>query len=122
MKTAFLAALICLSLVSTALAQSVATTTPFTYTITMTVTPTIQSILPANTSATTPAANAGTVLAPLVCVTNPSGGTCHGPVTLGGADASKFSLTNGGVFPTSLAVGPANVASGTYNLTATASQ
>lgn len=121
MKITFLSAIVAfLTMFGVAPAQSVSTTTQFTYTIT--ITPVIASIQPANGGATTPPSNANTVLATMVCVTNPVGGTCVGPVTLGGADAGKFSLTNGGMFPTSLAIGAVNVPAGTYSLTATASQ
>ena len=36
-------------------------------------------------------------------------GTYTGTLVLGGADAAKFALSNGGVYPCNLMVGPANI-------------
>ena len=47
-------------------------------------------------------------------------GTYSGTLSLSGPDASKFVLSNGGVYPCNLMVGPSNIAAGTYNISITA--
>ena len=48
-----------------------------------------------------------------ITVTAVGGGTYVGVLTLGGADGSKFALSNGGNYPCDLMVGPANIAANT---------
>ena len=54
--------------------------------------------------------------------TNPPGGSYTGVITLGGASAGSFALTNGGVLPCNLVVGPTNIAAGSYAITLSATQ
>ena len=82
-----------------------------------------QSIGLSATSVTLPGtANAGSFVATVNVTT--SGAPYMGTLSLGGADAAKFSLSNGGMYPTNLMIGPTNLcASGspcTYNITITA--
>ena len=49
-----------------------------------------------------------------------TGGTYAGTLTLGGADASKFTLSNGGVYPCNLHIGANNIGVGTYHISLTA--
>ena len=83
-----------------------------------------QSIGLSATSVTLPGtANAGSFVATVNVTT--SGGPYMGTLSLGGADASKFALSNGGMYPTNLMVGPVNLCSAatspcTYNINITA--
>jgi hypothetical protein len=45
-----------------------------------------------------------------------TGGAYTGTLTLGGADAGKFTLSNGGVYPCNLHIGAANIGVGTYHI------
>jgi hypothetical protein len=49
-----------------------------------------------------------------------TGGTYAGTLSLNGADASKFTLSNNGVYPCDLLIGAANVGVGTYHISITA--
>lgn len=102
------------------IAHAAAITQPFT--ITVTVTPALSSISLSNASVTTGAVNAGTVIGAVSCATNPPGSSCVGPVTLSGADAAKFALTNGGMIPSNLVIGTTSVPSGAYAVSLSASQ
>ena len=55
-----------------------------------------------------------------ITVTMAGGGTYVGVLTLGGADAAKFALSNGGNYPCNLMVGASNIAAGTYAISLTA--
>jgi hypothetical protein len=48
-----------------------------------------------------------------ITVTAAGGGTYVGVLTLGGTDGAKFALSNGGVYPCDLMVGPANIGANT---------
>ena len=67
-------------------------------------------------------ANANSFVATINVMT--AGSPYAGTLTLGGADAAKFALSNGGVYPTNLMVGPANICTTgspcTYNISVTA--
>jgi hypothetical protein len=73
-----------------------------------------------NLSNTTVNTLAGSVVGAVSVTTNPPGGTYSGVITLGGANASSFALTNGGVLPSNLVVGASNLAPGTYAITLSA--
>ena len=47
-------------------------------------------------------------------------GTYTGTLVLGGPDAALFALSNFGVYPCNLMVGPANIQAKTYNINITA--
>ena len=49
-----------------------------------------------------------------------TGGTYAGTLSLFGADAAKFTLSNGGVYPCDLLVGATNIGAGTYHISITA--
>ena len=49
-----------------------------------------------------------------------TGGIYAGTLRLGGADASKFTLSNGGVYPCNLHIGANNIGVGTYHISITA--
>jgi hypothetical protein len=72
---------------------------------------TVASIILSNTTVN---AAAGSVVGTVSVTTNPPGGTYSGVITLGGANASSFALTNGGVLPCNLVVGASNLTAGTY--------
>jgi hypothetical protein len=94
------------------------TTTTTSYTLTITVTPAISSInLSSTTLHTVGPNNANAVVGAISCTTNPPGGTCANAIVLGGANASSFALTNGGVLPCNLVVGSVNIAAGSYAIT-----
>ncbi len=113
----------CMAAVLALSASAQAVTTTSSYSITVTVTPAITSVNLSNTTVnTTGTANAGTVVGAVSVTTNPPGGTYAGVITLGGANASSFALTNGGVLPCNLVVGAANLAAGTYAVTLSATQ
>ena len=96
-------------------ATAAAVTTTTTYSVTETVTPAVTSVNLSNTSLNTPGANnAGAVVGAVSVASNPAGGTYTGVITLGGANASSFALTNGGVISCNLVVGLANIAPGSY--------
>ncbi len=119
MKTLFGAVIAALLLAMPANAQ----TTTTSYTITITVTPAVMSVNLSNTSvASVGPANAGTVVGAVSATTNPVGGTLTAPIVLGGADGAKFALTNGGMLPCNLVVGPADVPAGSYAITLSATQ
>jgi hypothetical protein len=63
--------------------------------------------------------NANTVVG-AISVTTADGRAYPGQIILGGADASKFVISNGGLLPCNLVVGPSDIAAGTYNITLTA--
>jgi hypothetical protein len=63
--------------------------------------------------------NANTVVG-AISVTTADGRPYPGQIILGGADASKFVISNGGLLPCNLVVGSSDVAAGTYNITLTA--
>ena len=103
-----------------------------TYNITLTASPIIQPFAVAVTVVTATAislsatsitfptsANANATVATITVTA--SGGTYTGSVTLGGTDAAKFVLSNGGVYPCNLLVGASNIGTATYNITLTAS-
>jgi Flp pilus assembly protein TadG len=99
------------------------TTTTTNYSITITITPAIASVNLSSTSLTTTGVNnAGATIGAITVTTNPAGGNYTGAITLGGANASSFALTNGGVLPCNLVVGPANLAAGAYQITLSATQ
>ena len=75
-----------------------------------------------NLTNTTASSVAGSVVGAVSVTTNPPGGTYSGVITLGGANASSFALTNGGVLPCSLVVGASNLTPGTYAITLSATQ
>jgi hypothetical protein len=58
-------------------------------------TPVAATVTSVNLSNTTVSANAGAVVGAVSVTTNPPGGTYSGVITLGGANASSFALTNG---------------------------
>lgn len=97
-----------------------AITQGFTLTITITITPTGISL--STTSVTLPATNAGALVANITVAA--TGGTYAGTLSLSGTDASKFALSNGGVYPCNLIVGAANICTSgspcTYNVTVSA--
>jgi hypothetical protein len=77
-------------------------------------------IISVNLSGTTlnmSAANAGDVVGAVTVTTNPPGGSPSNPILIGGPDAGKFALTNGGVIPCNLVVGASNLPSGDYQIT-----
>ena len=49
-----------------------------------------------------------------------TGGTYAGTLSLNGADAAKFTLSNNGVYPCDLLIGPTNIGDGTYHISVTA--
>jgi hypothetical protein len=55
-----------------------------------------------------------------ISVTTADGRPYPGQVILGGADASKFVISNGGLLPCNLVVGSSDIAAGSYNITLTA--
>jgi hypothetical protein len=55
-----------------------------------------------------------------ISVTTADGRPYPGQIILGGADASKFVISNGGLLPCNLVVGSSDIAAGTYNITLTA--
>lgn len=63
--------------------------------------------------------NANTVVG-AVNVTDSDGGVYPGQLVLGGTDAAKFSLTNGGRLPCSLVVGSTDIPVGNYSINLTA--
>ena len=63
-------------------------------------------------------ANANAFVATVIVTA--TGGTYSGPVTLGGSDAAKFALSNGGTYPCNLTVGAANLPAGSYSVSVTA--
>ena len=65
-------------------------------------------------------ADAGGFVATIAVGTGASGGPYVGTLTLGGADAAKFALSNGGVYPCNLMVGASNIGAGTYAINITA--
>ena len=91
-------------------------TTPFAIAVTIAITPTAISL--STTSISLPPANANALVATITVTA--TGGTYAGPVTLGGADAAKFVLSNGGVYPCNLLVGSTSIGNATYNITLTA--
>jgi hypothetical protein len=102
----------------------VSTSASYTFTINSNVTlvanftaVTVTSIALSNTTVGTAA---GSVVGTVSVTTNPAGATYGGVITLGGANASSFALTNGGVLPSSLVVGSTNLAPGTYAITLSA--
>jgi hypothetical protein len=78
---------------------------------------TAASITLSNTTVNTAA---GSVVGTVSVTTNPPGATYGGVITLGGANASSFALTNGGVLPTNLVVGASNLTAGSYVITLSA--
>lgn len=68
---------------------------------------------------TLPAVNA-TLRAATIAAQTYSGTPYTKPLVLGGADASKFTLSRGGVLPCDLMVGATSLVSGTYALSLTA--
>jgi hypothetical protein len=55
-----------------------------------------------------------------VGVTTSTGAPFTGALSIGGADASLFVLSNGGFLPCNLMVGSVDIPDGTYNVTLTA--
>lgn len=92
---------------------SAATTTTFT----VTVTPAILSVALSNTTST---GVPGSIVGAISLTWNGTPGTYSTPLVLGGADAAKFALSNGGVVPCNLVVGSTNLAQGSYAITLTA--
>lgn len=64
-------------------------------------------------SVSLPAVNAGGHVADVGVVTH-SGAAYAGQLALGGADAGKFVLTNGGTLPCALSVGATDITTGAY--------
>jgi chitodextrinase len=56
----------------------------------------------------------------VVSVTTANGQPYPGTLILGGTDAAKFALTNGGLLPCNLVVGPTDIPLGTYSINLTA--
>jgi hypothetical protein len=85
------------------------------------VTPAVISVGLTPTSLIIPSSgnDAGDVIGAVTIVTTP--GYTPSAVTLSGPDAAKFALTNGGVAPCNLIVGPNNVPAGSYSISLTAS-
>jgi hypothetical protein len=81
---------------------------------------TVVSVNLSGTTLNMPAANAGDLIGAVTVTTNPPGFGTHGPITLGGADAASFALTNGGNLPCNLIVGVSNIFGGSYSITLTA--
>lgn len=71
------------------------------------------------TSVELPATNAGAFVADVTVVTH-SGKPYTKALTLSGIDATKFTLTNGGVAPCDMNVGPASIGTGSYSIKITA--
>lgn len=78
---------------------------------------TITAINLSNTTISGPAENAHDVVGSVTIVTNPPDQPIATPLTLAGADAAKFVLTNSGKLPCDLAVGAANLPAGDYAIT-----
>ena len=94
----------------------------FTLTATIGGTMTAATITLSRTSVTFPStADAGSYVA-TITVTPAGGGTYSGTLVLGGTDAAKFALSNGGVYPCNLMVGPVDIPGGptVYNVSITA--
>jgi len=105
-------------LLSTSCAFAQVANQPFS--VTITVNPACVGIALSNTTVTTNGPNNANVVVGAVTVTaNPVGGTYLGTLTLGGANASSFALTNAGKLPTNLVVGPSNIPAGTDSITLT---
>jgi hypothetical protein len=87
------------------------------FTITITVTPVASSIsLSATNLNVLGTADANAIIGVVSVTTNPPGGALSGPLWLSGADAAKFALTNGGVMPCNLTIGPADIPAGSYSI------
>lgn len=65
------------------------------------------------------AQNAGGVIGAITVTTSPPGGTQNTPVVLGGADAAKFQVTNGGIIPCNL-IAAVDIPAGAYSITLSA--
>lgn len=63
-------------------------------------------------------ANANSYVATITVIA--TGGPYAGTLSLGGADAAKFTLSNGGVYPTNVMVGSTDLPAGTYKISVTA--
>ena len=93
------------------------------FTITVTVTPVATGITLSATSVTFPSTvNANSFVATITVAV--ASGTYAGTLSLSGTDASKFALSNGGVYPCNLMVGSASICTTgspcTYNVSVTA--
>ena len=64
------------------------------------------------------AQNAGAVIGAITTTTVPSGNTQNTAVTLGGTDAAKFSITNGGIIPCNL-IAAVDIPAGSYSISLT---
>ena len=111
---------------NTANGSVVSTSASYTFTLNSNVTLvanfTAFTLTSVNLSNSTVSDVAGAVVGTVSVTTNPPGGTYSGVITLGGANASSFALTNGGVLPCNLVVGASNLAAGTYAITLSATQ
>jgi hypothetical protein len=67
------------------------------------------------------AQNAGALIGAITVTTSPPSGPQNYTITLSGADAADFAVSNGGVQPCNLIVGPSDLAAGSYAITLTAS-
>lgn len=65
------------------------------------------------------AQNAGAIIGAITTTTTPPGQTQHSPITLGGADAALFSVSNGGILPCNL-VAAVDIPAGSYSITLSA--
>ena len=92
------------------------------YTLTVTIggTMTAATISLSTTSVSFPSPADANSFVATITVTAVGGGPYSGTLVLGGTDAAKFALSNGGAYPCNLMVGPANIAAGSYNVSVTA--
>jgi hypothetical protein len=65
------------------------------------------------------AQNAGTIIGAITTTTSPPGYTQNTPVVLGGTDATKFAITNGGIIPCNL-IAAVDIPAGSYSITLSA--
>lgn len=62
------------------------------------------------------AQNQGAVIAAITTTTSPAGNSQNTPIVLGGTDAAKFSVSNGGMLPCNL-IAAVDIPAGSYNIT-----
>lgn len=98
--------------------MSVTVSAPLT--ITITIIPALVGLGPSTMAASLPPANAGSLIGAVVATTNPPGQAYTGVITLGGADAGKFTLSNGGFLPCNVYVGASDIGEGAYQMTLSA--
>jgi hypothetical protein len=98
------------------MSASITTTTSFMITI-----PEPQVLAVLLSSATAPSGAAGAVVGAVTLELSSGASASTSAVTLGGAAAGSFALTNNGVIPCNLVVGATALTPGTYDITLSAS-